>query len=82
MLLKWISEVNAKGDVNCDRAVDGRDASVVLTYYALASSGSESDDITGIDSGVCALGDFNGDGKIDACDASAILTKYAASSIH
>lgn len=81
MLLNWISEIHDKGDVNGDFAVDGRDATVVLTYYALASSGCQDDDITGIDDGIRAMGDMNGDGRVDARDAAAILSEYAESAV-
>ena len=81
MLLTWISEVRENGDVNCDKAIDGRDATVVLTYYALASSGVADEDITGIDEGIRAIGDMNGDGIVDARDAAAILSNYAKGAV-
>ena len=62
------------GDVNEDNIVDAKDASAILSSYAVLSVGDDSD----IDT---ILADYNYDGKIDATDASAILNAYAADSV-
>ena len=60
------------GDVNCDGLVDACDASLVLSHYALISTGQSGHDLD-ID-----VADVNRDGLIDAVDASQILAYYAA----
>ena len=62
------------GDVNLDSIVDGRDATEILTNYAMASVGDEMN----ID---IVLSDCDFNGMIDARDASAVLTAYAKSSV-
>jgi len=61
------------GDVNEDSAVDAADASVVLTAYALISTGQNS----GLTAKQLACADVNGDGSVDATDASLILSYYS-----
>ncbi len=81
ILLRWINEMNAAGDVNCDSIIDGRDATAILTYYAFSSADNSAAETTGLESGINLLGDFNSDGIIDARDASDVLTHYAQSSV-
>lgn len=78
-----IKEKNSMGDVNCDKIIDARDASSVLTYYTRLSNEDykEKELSIGIDYGVAALGDYDKNGIIDARDASAILVKYASNSV-
>ena len=61
------------GDVNSDGIVDGRDATDILTAYAKAAVGAE----TEIDS---VLADVDFSGRITAADASKVLTEYAKES--
>ncbi len=61
------------GDVNNDMIVDARDASDILTGYAMMSVGDDSD----LDP---VLADYDFNGHIDAIDASKVLTDYAKSS--
>ena len=82
------------GDINLDGVLDANDASVLLTYYALSStgySGTLEDYITeelGCDTNLFesalniygVFGDMNGDDIVDANDASLVLTYYAISS--
>lgn len=64
------------GDVNGDNIIDGRDASDVLSYYAITSTGGKFDN----NSFKTENADFNEDGVLDGRDASAILAYYAKSS--
>lgn len=60
------------GDVNCDGLVDASDASLVLSHYALLSTGQHGHDLD------MEVADVNRDGLIDSSDASQILSYYAA----
>lgn len=62
-----------KGDVNDDGVVNAVDASYVLSYYALTSTGKEPN-LVGEQ---VEAADYNEDGVVNAIDASAILTYYA-----
>lgn len=62
------------GDVNNDGIVDGRDASIILKAYAVASVGDDTD----VD---VVLADYDYNGRIDAADASGVLDYYAKSSV-
>ena len=53
--------VAENGDVNCDDAIDSRDASFLFSYYYKDEP----------------KGDVNGDGVINAVDASLVLSYYA-----
>ncbi len=66
------------GDVDGNDVVDGRDASMVLTHYALTSTSQE-----GIITDAQALlnADWDRNDVIDGRDASAILTYYAEQSV-
>ena len=61
------------GDVNGDGMVDSSDASLVLTEYALISTGGNGN----FSESVKKLADFDKDGTIDSSDASLILAYYA-----
>ncbi len=63
----------ALGDVNGDGVVDSSDASAVLAYYSVASTGKQSD----WDDERISAGDADGDGKTDSSDASYILAYYS-----
>lgn len=65
------------GDVNTDGILDGRDATAILTYYAITSTGSEFSN----DGFNAEYADYNEDGIIDGRDATAVLTYYAKSSV-
>ena len=65
------------GDVNTDGIIDGRDATAILTYYAVTSTGGEFNDT----SFNIKYADYNEDSLIDGRDATAVLTHYAKSSI-
>ena len=70
------AESSKPGDVNGDDIIDARDATAVLTYYAITSTGGKfnSSDFRE------EYADYNEDGVIDGRDATAILTFYAKSS--
>lgn len=61
------------GDVNDDGVVDARDASAILSEYAVTATGGTPtfDDLQK------AAGNVNGDSVIDARDASLVLSYYA-----
>ncbi len=61
------------GDVNGDGMVDSSDASLVLTEYALLSTGKNGT----FSESVKKLADLNKDGITDSSDASLILAYYA-----
>ena len=67
------------GDVDGNGIVDGRDASMVLTHYALTSTSRE-----GVITDVQALlnADWDQNEIVDGRDASAILTYYAEQSVN
>ena len=62
-----------RGDVNGDSFVNAVDSSMVLAYYASASTDAE----TVFSEAQRYAGDMNNDGIIDAVDASNILSCYA-----
>ncbi|MBR3970083.1 MAG: hypothetical protein IKJ87_03295 [Ruminococcus sp.] len=62
-----------KGDVNMDGIVDASDASLVLSEYAVLSTGGE----TSFSSKQIAAANVNNDRAIDSSDASAILVYYS-----
>lgn len=64
------------GDVNLDKIIDARDASMTLIYYAMSSADKETD----LKPEQIMAADFNSDNKVDSRDASAILTYYATES--
>lgn len=64
-----------KGDVNSDGVIDGRDATSVLSAYAVASVNKNIVSYLNKDSA-----DYNRDGIIDGRDATEILTLYAYNS--
>ena len=61
------------GDVNGDGMVNASDASSILAYYSVLSTGG--DIIAGV-SGVPVFGDMNNDGSVNASDASYVLGYY------
>ena len=67
------------GDVDGNDVVDGRDASMVLTHYALTSTSQE-----GVITDAQALlnADWDQNEIVDGRDASAILTYYAEQSVN
>ena len=65
------------GDVNDNGIVDAVDASAVLTYYAMTSTGKEG----GFTESQLKAADFNNNGTVDGIDASAILSFYAKNSV-
>ena len=65
------------GDVNGDSVIDGKDASMTLTEYALVSAGKSGR----FNKNQELAADYNSDGVVDGKDASAILSYYAASSV-
>ncbi len=66
------------GDVDGNNVVDGRDASAVLTHYALISTQQSGC----VGSAFLSFADYDGNGIIDGRDASAILTYYAQQSVN
>ncbi len=64
------------GDVNEDGFVDSGDASLILSEYALLSTGSDSS----FTEAQRAAADVNSDDVIDSSDASSILAYYAMAS--
>lgn len=75
------------GDINGDNIIDGRDATMLLTYYAKSSTGytdslakfvvEQGGEATSTDAD---FGDINGDKIIDGRDATMLLTYYAKTS--
>lgn len=61
------------GNVNGDDIIDANDASVILSVYALLSTGEISD----LSDEQRNTADVNGDGLVDSGDASAILGYYS-----
>ena len=55
--------------------LDSKDASMILRYYSLQSTGSRIDEVLRI--AAETKGDANGDGIIDASDASYGLAEYS-----
>ena len=73
-----VSESIEKGDINGDGYIDAVDASNILSYYAVQSTGS---DIVTSGQLVCRYkGDISGDGIVDSVDASKALRIYAQNS--
>lgn len=68
-----------KGDVNFDGVIDARDASAVLTGYAISSS-ANGDPNGGMTYRQRLASEVNSDGVRDARDATAILSYYAKAS--
>ena len=64
------------GDVTNDGIIDGRDATAVLTEYAMTSTGKKSQ----FDEDQIKAADVNKDNIIDGRDATNILTYYAYTS--
>lgn len=73
MVTTGISTESQLGDINGDNIIDGRDATAVLTEYAIISTGK---DFT-FDEKQKEASDANKDGIIDGRDATLILTYYA-----
>lgn len=67
---------SALGDVNDDGFVDSGDASLILSEYALLSTGADSS----FTDAQRAAADVNSDSIIDSSDASSILAYYAMAS--
>lgn len=61
------------GDVNNDGQIDAMDATAVLSYYSLVSTGQKGD----FDKYQKLAADVNSDRSIDATDATSILAYYA-----
>lgn len=61
------------GDVNFDGIVDARDASLILTEYAVSATGGAS----AFNNLQTYVGNVNKDAVVDARDASVVLTYYA-----
>ena len=66
------------GDVNDDGAIDGVDATTVLTDYAVRSVGQQGI----LDEPHLDIADMTRDGIVNAVDATEILSVYAAASIN
>ena len=73
---KYYIVISALGDINLNGIVDGRDATAVLTYYAITSTRGNFDN----PDFHAEYADYNEDEIIDARDATDILTYYAKSS--
>ncbi|MCQ2459117.1 MAG: leucine-rich repeat protein [Ruminococcus sp.] len=65
------------GDINGDCTIDGIDASLILTEYAVTSAGGNKT----LNAKQSAFADINKDGVLDATDASCLLTYYAVESV-
>lgn len=63
----------ALGDISGDGEVNAVDASMVLSYYAIASTTKDAD----VKPEELAAGDVDGNGTLNATDASFILSYYA-----
>lgn len=71
-----ISYFEGLGDVNSDEIIDATDASDVLQYYALLSTGKD----PGLSEEKISVCDIDRNGIIDSSDASKILEYYAFNS--
>lgn len=78
-VVKTMSSTVQAGDVDADGIVNAVDASNVLKYYALTSTGAPFD--TAVMLAARHKGDMNGDKMVDSVDASLILKQYAANSV-
>ena len=67
------------GDVDNDGIINAVDASNVLKYYAITSTGASFDTVTMLSAR--HNGDMNGNRIVDSVDASLILKQYAANSV-
>ena len=65
------------GDLNADKAVDAKDATMILISFANSILSKEAD--TGINREQTYVGDVNSDGATDSKDATCILVYYAHS---
>ena len=65
--------VYGSGDADMNGIIDGADASLILSHYALASAGGEGL----LDWRAMECSDFNKDGIVDGTDASDVLSYYA-----
>ena len=72
-------EHSLRGDTDGDGIITSADASAVIAYYAVQSTGETDDNLTRIT--MDNLGDINGDGITDSADASEILSRYAENSV-
>lgn len=61
------------GNVNQDSSVDSADASFILSYYTMVSTGTEAP----ISDETAKRADVDGNGSIDSVDASVVLRYYA-----
>ena len=79
LLMIYISEHNVPGDIDYDGVADPTDASKVLKYYAVGSTGNEFKDYftREEETDIIILGDVESDDTIDATDAALILGSYA-----
>lgn len=73
LLEEYILKRLSLGDINNDSAVDAKDASNMLSVYALASTGKDAD----LTDEQKTSADINYDGHIDAKDASQVLVYYS-----
>ncbi len=71
-----ISYFAGLGDADFNDSVNASDASKILTFYALASTGQEPD----YKEGQRKRSDVNSDGKVDSNDASIVMVYYALAS--
>lgn len=78
-VVKTMSSTVQTGDVDIDGIINAVDASNVLKYYALTSTGAPFD--TAVMLAARHKGDMNGDKMVDSVDASLILKQYAANSV-
>ncbi|MBR5681813.1 MAG: hypothetical protein IKW96_00855 [Ruminococcus sp.] len=67
------------GDIDGDDIINAVDASNVLKYYAITSTGASFDTITML--AARHKGDMNGNRIVDSVDAALILKKYAENSV-
>ena len=73
LLEEYILKRLSLGDINNDSAIDAKDASNMLSVYALASTGKDAD----LTDEQKTSADINYDGHIDAKDASQVLVYYS-----
>jgi hypothetical protein len=78
-MTKLMDPSKKTGDIDGDDIINAVDASNVLRYYAITSTGAYFDTVTML--AARHKGDMNGNRIVDSVDAALILKKYAENSV-
>lgn len=78
-LTKLMDPNKKNGDIDGDGIINAVDASNVLKYYAITSTGASFETVTML--AARHKGDMNGNRMVDSVDAALILKEYAANSV-